>query len=377
MGQIIKWIKQDIVLTIALLLAIISTCIVGPAKATLTSIDFRVLGILLCLMLIMEGLKENGLFHHIGILLIHHTKSTGQLFAVLVALCFFSSMLMTNDVALITFVPFSLLTLTLCHQEQSIAFIIILQTIAANLGSMLTPVGNPQNLYLYGIMGLSLGDFMMLLLPYTIISGILLMLIICLQPKEKINLDAKALDAQKQEKPLNIKKSLIYLALFLLSLCVVLHILPLIPVLLFTMLICILLDKPCIVKVDYSLLLTFIGFFIFIGNMQRIPAINESLQQVVQHREFLTSLVASQVVSNVPATLLLSGFTSEYAQLLLGVNIGGLGTLIASMASLISYKLYTNAYPQQRGAYIRSFTFWNLCFLAVLLLGKYFLQQSV
>lgn len=361
------YLKKDMVLCIAIILGITS-CFMAPlGRETIDSIDFRVLAILYSLMIVVEGFKGTGLFSILGEKLLMKTKSTFSLEAALIFLCFFTSMLITNDVALLTFVPFGILTLQMCKKEDRICFVVIFQTIAANLGSMLTPIGNPQNLYLFGCMDCDLWEFMGILFPYTLLSVLLILLVLIIRKKEKVQIQFPKREAMGREE---LHKNLVYLVLFLLCLTVVLHWISYKIALALIVIVVFCLDKRILLRTDYGLLLTFIGFFVFIGNMQRIPQINEFLKAVVIHREFFVALSASQVVSNVPAALLLSGFTDNYKQLLLGVNIGGLGTLIASMASLISYKCYGNSYEKFKKTYLIKFTLWNLVFLAILVVAK-------
>ncbi len=376
MQKIIEFIKKETVLVIAAILAIVSAYWVPPSGAYLSYIDWRVLGILLSLMIVMAGFQKNGLFDTIGRRLLEHTKNTAQLVGVLVFLCFFSSMLITNDVALLTFVPFAVLVLQKCRQERLMVLTLILQTIAANLGSMLTPIGNPQNLYLYNLADMEMGEFLFLMLPYTALSGVLLLIVIFVLSarKQKISTDIWLLSEKNRdsidpaEERGRRRKNLVYFLLFILSILVVMRLLPCAPVLFAVLVVVFFMERQVLVNVDYCLLLTFISFFIFIGNMGNLPAIRTSLQNLVAGRELGVGILTSQIISNVPAALLLSGFTEDYRTLLLGVNIGGLGTLIASMASLISYKIYAQHYNRTKGIYLLWFTVANLLFLAVLLL---------
>ena len=368
MRKVVDFCKKEIVLVAAFVLAVISCFFVKPSLAYIDYIDWRVLGILLALMIIMEGLKENGLFASIGNALLKKTKKVWQLCAVLVFLCFFLGMFITNDVALITFVPFAIYVLKQSHKEELAAFIIVLQTLAANLGSMLTPIGNPQNLYLYQLGGYTMGEFLKVMLPFTVASGV--MLILCLffipgkmQKLEQENISRNNKDFTKKEK----RNIGVYLVLFVLALSVVLRLIPYYIVLGIVVLLVLILERKILKQVDYCLLLTFICFFIFIGNLGNLPVFKENLEGLVTGRELLAGVISSQVVSNVPASLLLSSFTTDYNALLTGVNLGGLGTLIASMASLISYKQFANTYNTEKGKYFRLFTGLSLLFLAVLL----------
>lgn len=376
MHKIIEFIKKETILIIATVLAILSVYWVPPSSTYFSYIDWRVLGILLSLMIVMAGFQKNGLFDTIGRRLLEHTKNTAQLVGVLVFLCFFSGMLITNDVALLTFVPFAVLTLQKCRQERLMVLVLILQTIAANLGSMLTPIGNPQNLYLYNLSGMKMGEFLLLMLPYTAVAGVLLLIVIFVLSarKQKISMDAcvlqeKSVDAhQRADESESRRKNVVYLVLFVFCILVVLRLLPYYLVLAVVLVVVFMMDREVLVRVDYCLLLTFISFFIFTGNMGNLPAIRDTLQSLVVGRELGIGILTSQIISNVPAALLLSGFTEDYRTLLLGVNIGGLGTLIASMASLISYKIYAQHYNRTKGIYLLWFTVANLLFLAILLI---------
>ena len=374
MKKIISFMKKETVLTIATLLAVVSAFFVKPDRQYIGYIDFRTLGILFGLMVIMQGFQRTGLFDRIGKSLLQKTGKLWQLILVLVMLCFFFSMLITNDVSLLTFVPFSILVLKKCGQEQAMIPTVILQTVAANLGSMLTPIGNPQNLYLYGLMDCSIPEFMGILLPYTVMTFVLLLLsLLCIRGKgQEISCRMEEGTEIKQSRK---HRNLIYGLLFLLALLVVARILPYGVLVTAVFLYTIFFDREALKGADYALLVTFVSFFILIGNLGRISLIREALERFVSGREILTGVLASQVISNVPAAVLLSGFTENYRDLLVGVNLGGLGTLIASMASLISFKLYTKCYKENRGRYLRWFTLVNIIYLFLLLTAALYLYR--
>lgn len=378
MQKLKDFLKKEVVLVVAVILAFASMLVITPDKEYINYIDFKTLSLLFCLMAVMAGLQEAGVFRYVAEKLLLKVKKTWQLILILVMLCFFFSMLITNDVALITFVPFAFIVLGLLGEQKVqklIIPVVVMQTIAANLGSMLTPIGNPQNLYLYGQAGLGLGEFVLLMLPYTVLSFVLLAGY-CLYLGRKAAATGKNLPAQEitvvferltslQGKE---KAILLYLLLFILSLLTVARVLPYGVPLVIVLLALLLFDRKILGKIDYSLLLTFVGFFVFIGNMGRIPAFRDFLQGIIAGNEVLTAVISSQVISNVPAALLLSGFTDRYEALILGTNLGGLGTLIASMASLISYKYIVKENKCSKGAYFGFFTIANIVFLAVLLL---------
>lgn len=367
--------KLDIVMTVAWILAIVSALLVRPDGKYIDYIDFRSLGILWGLMIIIQGFKKNNLFDMLANKLISKFSKPWQLMAILVFICFFLSMFITNDVALITFVPIAIMILRRANLENVMIPIIVLQTIAANLGSMLTPIGNPQNLYMYGLTGLSLIDFCKIMLPYSLMSFILLVIAIFFVNKRHAGLDKleKSVDKNpdleetKIGSPLKRREVLVFSILFIIALLTVGRIIPYYIFVGIVLVAVLVLDRKLIAKADYILLLTFIGFFIFTGNMGRIPFIKDFLENVMANSEFIISLITSQFISNVPATLMLSGFTTNYRQLIIGVNVGGLGTLIASMASLISYKAYTKEYKENTGKYMKKFTGYNIFFLAILI----------
>lgn len=363
-NEVIAFIKKEAVLCAALLLAMISSFFIKPSVNYITYLDYRVLVLLFCLMLVVAGFKNLGIFQLLGEKLCSLVHTTRGLTFVLVNLCFFASMLITNDVSLITFIPFTLSVYAMAGCEKVLIPVVVLETIAANLGSMLTPVGNPQNLLLYSVSGMSMGDFILHMLPLTCVSYVAIVVYIFFIPDQHIILHGN--QSQDTKKWLNVR-FIVYCILFLICLGNVTHLISsywtvglIVAVTIFIV------NRRLFKQVDYSLLMTFVGFFIFIGNMKQIPVINQWLQGIIKGNELLVGIVSSQIISNVPAAMLLSGFTTDYKQLLYGVNIGGLGTLIASMASLISYRFYARTYQEQKGRYFRVFTIYNVVLLVLL-----------
>ena len=362
MKSVLAYLKQETVLSVAWLLAFASMLLVPPDGTYWSYIDFHTLGLLFALMAVMAGLQRLGLFRLLGERMLARTHTTRQLEGVLIFLPFFASMAVTNDVALITFVPFALEVLRMAGEERRLIPVVTMQTIAANLGSMATPIGNPQNLYLFSHYELTLGDFFSAIFPLTLGAGVLLA--IFLRTESSHPLDVPAFAATRLEGK---QRLWMYLALFLLCLGGVVKWVPVGLLTLIVLAAVLLADRPVLGKVDYSLLLTFLGFFLFVGNLGRLPLFRDFFQAVLTGHEVICSILASQVISNVPAALLLSGFTGDGSALLVGTNLGGLGTLIASMASLISYKQLARQYPDLRGKYLLWFTVANLVFLAALL----------
>ncbi len=366
---IIHFLKKETVLSISFVLAVLSCFLVFPDAEYAGYVDMHTILILFCLMAVMAGLKELGLFQQIGESLLKKFQSQRGIVFVLVFLCFISSMFITNDVALITFVPLAILMMGMANMNSTACFTITLMTIAANLGSMLTPIGNPQNLYLYSVSKMPLTEFLLLMLPCTLTAAVLLLLCIFFGYKSEQAMTASELTGTKSNKKapvLNRSKLIFYLVLFVLCLLCVADILS-VYILFAIILVAVFIEnKKLLLNIDYSLLATFVCFFIFIGNMGRLPAFRNFIQMILDGRARLVSVAISQVISNVPAALLLSGFTNEWKELIIGTNLGGLGTLIASMASLISYKQLAAQYPEKKGKYLLVFTLWNVIFLAVL-----------
>ena len=363
---IIHWIKKDVILMISWILAILFMVVVPPDKQYLEYIDWKTLGLLFSLMAVMAGLKEMGVFQTLGKRLLSKVKSKRGIESVLVLLCFFSSMIVTNDVALITFVPFAIEVLTMANKKKSIVFVVVMQTIAANLGSMFTPIGNPQNLYIYAKSQMPLQVFFITIAPYVVLSFVLIMICLLCRKNElvKANLNIHHVGKVKKE------KLVAYGILFVLNLLCVGKITPVWMIVIITVIMLSVMDRKIFGKIDYALLFTFIGFFLFVGNMGRITTLKQWIEAILQKNELLTIIGTSQVISNVPTALLLSGFTSHWEILLIGTNLGGLGTMIASMASLISYKYIAKELPNEKGQYVISFTICNIGFL-VLLVGLY------
>ena len=373
MKKLITFLKRETVLAAAILLAVVSSVLVRPDKEYLGYIDYKTIGLLFSLMTVMAGFNRLGIFQRAGQWLLGRVSSPAAIAGVLVYLCFFLSMAITNDVALITFVPFAVTVLSMARMERLIVPVVVLQTIAANLGSMMTPVGNPQNLYLYSRAGIPFSEFLVLMAPYTAVSFALLFVCLVFVGRywRKSGETTAAVEFKMQGDGGMTASGkldfLIYLALFFVAMASVARVVPWQALCIAVLAAVFWRDKSLFFAVDYSLLLTFAAFFIFIGNMGRIPEFCAVLADVLEGREVITSVAASQVISNVPAALLLSGFSDQWEKLIIGTNLGGLGTLIASMASLISYKAIAVRFPEKKKSYFSLFTALNLVFLAVLL----------
>ena len=336
--------------------------LVPPDGEYLHYIDWRVLCLLLCLMAVVAGFKSLGAFDWLTYQLLRRIKSGRVLGVTLVLLPFFCSMLVTNDVALIVFVPFTLALLSGLGCEKAMVPVVVLQTVAANLGSMATPVGNPQNLYLYAAYSLSAGEFFSVVLPLTAVS--LAALTAASVPVLPRTLPEQSL---REERITSAGKMGLYAALFVLCLLTVFRVVPYPVTTAVVVAALFLADRKLLKEIDFMLLLTFVCFFVVSENLGRVEAVREFLQSLLSGSTLLTAVGASQVISNVPAAVLLSAFTEDWRALLAGVNIGGLGTPIASLASLITLKLYIRWPGAKVGRFMVVFTAANLLGLALLL----------
>jgi len=362
-NKIRSFIAKETVLCVAAGCAAVTMFVIPPDREYLHYIDFRVLCLLLCLMAVVAGLKAIGTFHWLTHQLLKRIHNGHGLSVTLVLLPFFCSMFVTNDVALIIFIPFTLMLLEELGFRRSIIPVAVFQTIAANLGSMATPVGNPQNLYLYAYYNMNIGAFFSVTLPLTVFSLILLSI-------ASLPLLPGKLPEQKMEnsRAINTGHLLIYLALFVLCLLTVFKLVPYPLTTAVTVAVLFAVDRKLLKEIDFMLLLTFVCFFTVSENLGRVDSIRHFLQQLLQSNALLTAVGTSQIISNVPAAIMLAGFTDQWRHMLAGVNIGGLGTPIASLASLITIKFYMR-WPNARIAkFLGFFTAANAIGLALLLL---------
>lgn len=359
MQKLLGFLRREKVFAIALAAALISMLLVPPDGAYAGYIDVDVLMLLFSLMAVVAGFQKCGVFDRVSRALLTKSGNLRRLTVLLTLACFFFSMLVTNDVALLTFVP--LTAALLGFWPEVLIYAVSLETVAANLGSMGTPIGNPQNLYLFSHYDMPIDRFFAAVLPLTAAS-LALVLLACL-PVRPRELRAKEGGAPQ---PLSGKMLALYSVLFALCLLCVLKVMPKWVCFASVLALLLIVDREPLKRVDYVLLATFACFFVFVGNLGRIDAVSTALMRVIGGRELEVGILASQVISNVPAALMLSGFTQNAAQLLRGVDVGGLGTLVASLASLISFKLYLKTENAKAGRYLAVFTGMNLVFLAAL-----------
>ena len=363
----VELLKKHTVLAVATLAALVTCSIVVPDEKYLGYFDFKTLTCLFLTLAVVCALRNIKFFTILARKIVTFTGNLRMLSLSLIYITFIGSMLIANDMALITFLPLGYFALSVTKQEKYMAYIFILQNISANLGGMLTPFGNPQNLYLYTAFEIPTGEFMKIMLPPFVLAVAILTVCCLILPKK-----ALAISEEFPEK-LNVKRTILYLALFALSIIIVFRVIPYWIGLVIIPIVLLFADRKALKDVDYPLLLTFVMFFIFAGNMARIDAINNLLSFLLEKSTLLVSIFSCQFISNVPSAILLSRFTDNYHDLLLGVNIGGTGTLIASLASLITYSEYKLLRPGDSKNYISLFTLLNLVFLAILTTAAYFL----
>ena len=354
--------RSQPVLCISFIAALITIFIVQPDGEYIGYINKTVLIQLFSLMAAVAGLRSAGIFDKATAMMIRRTGNIRRLGLILILICYFSAMLVTNDVALITFVPLTLLIYSGIDDERSRILTIVFETIAANMGSMMTPVGNPQNLYLYDKYKLTALDFIKTALPAGLLSLGCLVLLTLMLPKTS----CRASEEKPQET--DIKKTMVFAGLFIFCLLCVFRIVPDYICLIASIAAVLICDRRLLKTVDYPLLGTFVCFFVFVGNIARIEAVSSFFSGILTGRELIVSSLLSQVISNVPAAVMLSGFTDSGKALLIGVNIGGLGTIIASLASLISFQFYRKAEGARSGRYMATFSVIGFAMLILLLI---------
>lgn len=354
-----SFVKKNTVMVVAMAAAIVTCFFVPIDREYLGYFDYKTLTCLFCVLAVVCALKRINFFYMLARKVVQKFRTTRMCILALVYITFIGSMLIANDMALLTFLPLGYLVLSTTEKRGYMAYTFILQNIAANLGGMLTPFGNPQNLYLYTKFEIPTLEFMQIMAPPFVVAVSLITLCCLFIKSEPLEIEDKPIE-------INVPRTAIYLVLFALSIVIVFRAIPYWIGLIVIPLALLILDREALKMVDYPLLLTFVFFFIFSGNMARIEAIRTFFSWLLQKNTLLVSILSCQFISNVPTAILLSQFTEQYAQLLVGVNIGGVGSLIASLASLITYREYTKHNPGKAGSYIKEFSLLNFGFLLVL-----------
>lgn len=359
-AKFLEFTSKNIVLVIAATLAIASCFIVAPDSQYIEYFDFKTLTCLFCTLAVICALKNIRFFTITAKKIVSLTGNTRTLAIALVYITFIGSMFLANDMALLTFLPLGYISLSSTKKEKYMAPIFIIQNIAANLGGMLTPFGNPQNLYIYTKFNIPTLEFMGIMLFPFVLSIVLFTLGCLFIPKESLTLN------NEDDEKIAPKLTVFYLFLFALTILMVFRVIPYyicLPIIVISIAVT---DKNALAKVDYPLLLTFFCFFLLAGNISRIEIVNLFFSSLLEKNTLLTSIFSCQVISNVPSAILLSEFTTNYKELLLGVNIGGVGTLISSLASLITFREYTSHVKGRTVQYLGLFTALNFGFLIVL-----------
>ncbi len=364
MEKIASFIKKNTVMVVSLIAALLTGFIIPPDKKYIGYFDFKTLVCLFCVLAVVCALKNVNFFYLLAQKIVHRFKTTRSCIIALVYITFIGSMLIANDMALLTFLPLGYFVLSSTDKGNYMCFTFIMQNIAANLGGMLTPFGNPQNLYLYTKFGIPTLEFMKIMAPPFIISIAVITFCCMFVENDPLKFEAEPLS-------LNRVKTSIYLLLFAFSIIIVFRVVPYILGLIVVIPILLILDTKALRMVDYPLLLTFVFFFIFAGNMSRIDIVQRVFQFLLEKSTLIFSVLSCQIISNVPSAILLSQFTDNYPDLLLGVNIGGVGTLISSLASLITFREYVKHNPKKTGYYVGRYSIYNFGFLIVLVLFQF------
>ena len=367
MVKIIDFLKTNIIVTVASLAALITMIFVPPDAGYSSYFDLKTLTCLFCTLAVVNALKNIHFFQFTAERIVSVFKNTRSAIIALVYITFIGSMIMANDMALITFLPLGYFVLDRTKHKELMIFTFIMQNIAANLGGMLTPFGNPQNLYMYSYFNIPTGEFIRIMILPFLISITMITLCCVFVKKEPLILE------NNKEYFIDKKKLAAYILLFILSIAIVFRTVPYYIGLIIVTAGIAFFDRDALKNVDYPLLLTFCAFFIFAGNMARIPAVNSFLSVLVNKNPLVVGVISCQVISNVPSAVLLSKFTTNYAPLLVAVNIGGTGTLIASLASLITFRKFTSYQPQKTGMYVKYFSIYNFSMLLILLAVNSFL----
>lgn len=360
MSRIKSFVKQNPVMCVALLAAAATACFVPPDREYLGYFDFRTLTCLFCVLAVVCALKNIQFFYLLARKVVERFGNLRRAILALVYITFLGSMLIANDMALLTFLPLGYYVLHRTGKEHCMAIVFILQNIAANLGGMLTPFGNPQNLYLFNHYSIPNGEFLSIMLPPFLLSTVLILLCCLFLPRERLTVP-------RQETLPDKRRTILYAALFCVAVAMVLRGIPYWLGLLVIVAALLVLDRRALLGVDWGLLVTFAAFFTFSGNMARMEPVRQLFHRLLTHGVMPVAALTSQVISNVPAAILLSRFTDDYRGLLVGVNIGGAGTLVASLASLITFREYTKHVKGQTGRFMGLFSAISFGFLAVLL----------
>ena len=377
MKPILRFLKKELMLTVSLLAAAVSLFITPPDASLLRAVDWRTLGTLFMMLTVLEGFKQENLLRPL-VSLSAKMDRMAPLSLFLVFGVFFSSMFVTNDVSLIIFVPLTILLFRQGGREAYILPVISMENIAAIRGSLLTPFGSPQNLFLYGQSGVSAGRFLLHMLPLCAGSAVLLVIFVLVlyrrNPREEIRVDTSK--AAGEWKPENRVRRIVYASLFVLVIATIVSRTPFWPVSLILVLAAVLIaDRKLFLKGDYVLILTFLCFFVFSSSIAANEGISSLLKKSVAGREYWWAIGLSQIISNVPASIVLYPFSENFAGLIYGADTAGLCSLIGSLASVINYRLYVREYPGQGGRFVKTFTLVSWAFFLIVVIPGWLLSR--
>ena len=378
MKKLFLYLKKEPMLPVAILAAGLSLLLTPPSKALLTAIDWRTLGTLFMMLTVLEGFKQENVFRPL-LRLTGRIGTMAGLSLFLVFGVFFSSMFVTNDVSLIVFVPITILLFRAAQQERFILPVISMENIAAVRGSLLTPFGSPQNLFIYGQSGVSAWQFVRFMFPIWILSGVLLICFVLVLYRGKLRMPTGLGQTQiAGEWPRKRRvQRVVYFCLFLLVLGVIVSRTRFWPAATAVVAAAVLVtDRRLLLKTDYVLLVTFFCFFVFSSSVAANETVAAFLQRVMNGHEYAGSILLSQVISNVPAAIVLYPFSRNTGALLYGLDSAGLVSLIGSLASVINYRIYVREYPGNGRKFIKTFTLISLAFFAVMVLPGFFISRA-
>ncbi len=361
-----KWIKAEILFCVTFSLAVATTIVFSfdtkKLIGAVSFIDFRLLSLMLCLMLIMQGFIKIGVFNVLSQKILSKIQTTRLLSITLILICFFTATFFTNSVALISFIPFTILVYSAVGWKQKLVYVVALETIAANLGGMLTPIGNSQNLFLFSNFDITLASFLLITVPLGVLGLAVVILVCCVLPSRNLKLNFP----QKQVISSKLKLA-IYSGMFLTFILVVLRVLPWQYIALIIVGYFLVLETKSMLTVDWFLIFTIACFFIISYNLQQSQVLQVFLKTVVLDNEFIISVILSQFISNMPTAILISSFTDNIKAVLIATNIASFGTLVASLGNLVAYKLFAKSQPSGALKYLKIFSILNGVMFVILL----------
>lgn len=352
-------IAHNPILIVAAIAALVTMVLVPPDDEYLGYFDWHTLICLFCILATLSAIGSSGLLDWVSHSIAEHVHSTRTLIVALVTVTLGCSMVLSNDMTLVTVLPLATVLLKSVHREREIPFAFIVITLTANLGGMLLPFGNPHNLYLYSIFHLTFGQFVGTMAPPLILSMVLIYACCRFVHTERFSY------TKPDDVVISRKHALLYTALFVVCILMTVNVVPYLMGMAVVVAVLAIVDHEVFAKTDYALIMTFICFFIFSGNIARVPGVADFFASLLGSGAFLTTLISSQVISNVPAAILISHFSNDWAGIALGSNVGGVGTPISSLATLITLRQFQKAHVGGMGRFLGKFEVYNFAFLIV------------